>query len=102
MNKYFQFEPVRFSAALLVFGAAVLAVLYYAAGIEAEATVLLGTVWSSAIGLFNAFVIREQVTPVNDEGKPLNDQGSITLMDVLIVLAIIIAVWVILKFIILN
>jgi hypothetical protein len=106
MNKYFQFEPVRFSAAVLVLGQAILAALYFMFDLAPELTVLLTAVWSAAIGFFNSFVVREQVTPMAglsaNAKAEVEDAGSISLMDVLIVLAIIIAVWVILKFIILN
>ncbi len=56
------FEPVRFSAALSLFGTAVISLLALVFAWPAVAVVAVGGVWAAAIGVFNSLFIRNQVT----------------------------------------
>lgn len=57
------FEPVRFSAALSLFGTAIISLLALVFTWPAVAVVAVGGVWAAAIGVFNSLFIRGQVTP---------------------------------------
>lgn len=56
------FEPVRFSAALSLFGTAVISLLALVFTWPAVAVVAVGGVWAAALGVFNSLFIRNQVT----------------------------------------
>lgn len=56
------FEPVRFSAALSLFGTAVISLLAIVFAWPAVAVVAVGAVWAAGIGIFNSLFIRNQVT----------------------------------------
>lgn len=61
LKSYIQFEPVRLSAALAMFGVAVggLLALLTTAAIGGA----MAAVWASGVAIFNALFVRNQVTP---------------------------------------
>lgn len=61
VKSYIQFEPVRFSAALLAFGLAVGALISLLATAAIGAAV--AGVWTAGVGIFNALFVRNAVVP---------------------------------------
>lgn len=67
----FKFEPLRLSAALMVLGAALIALLgfFVAAPVVAAA----GAVWTGIVGVFNAVYVRNTVTPNASVNQKVED-----------------------------
>lgn len=70
MKNYIQVEPVRSLAALLAFGAAVIAGFAFQQEWSGEAVAQIQAVWSGFIALVGTFFTREQVTPVAKKNDP--------------------------------
>lgn len=68
-----KFEPVRFSAALSVFGTAVIALVAAVFAWPALVVGLVLGVWNAGIALFNSFVVRESVTPNAEVNRVVHD-----------------------------
>lgn len=68
-----EFEPVRFSAALALFGTAIIALLTLTFTWSAVVVLAATGVWAGAMGLFNSLIIRGQVTPNKNVIQAVHD-----------------------------
>ena len=59
-------EPVRVSAAILVLGAAIIALLTLVLDWSGDLAVLVSGIWAATIGVLDSVVIRNRVTPLRD------------------------------------
>ena len=57
-------EPVRISAAVLILGAALIALGALIFNWDAEVVAGIGFVWAAVIGVVDAIIVRNKVTPV--------------------------------------
>ena len=68
MRNLIAFEPVRVTAALLVFGSAVIGLCALIWAMEPEVVAGIGLVWSTFVGLIGSVFVRNAVTPVASTG----------------------------------
>jgi len=60
-------EPVRLSASVLVFGAAVIALLAFQFNWDGDLTSIVGAVWATFVAMVESFIVRSRVSPAINE-----------------------------------
>ncbi len=58
-------EPVRVSSAVLVLGAALIALVAIVFDLQGDVVALIGGVWAAAVGVVDSIVVRNKVTVID-------------------------------------